>query len=52
MEWLEAQQSNPVVTTHEHITTELGTSRIVISRVPKELEQQGKVTLHRGKLTF
>ncbi len=52
MEWLEAQQSNPVVTTHEHIATELGTSRVVVSRVLKELEQQGKVTLHRGKITL
>ena len=52
LEWLEAQQDNPVTTTHEHIATELGTSRVVVSRVLKKLEKEGKLTLSRGKITL
>jgi len=37
--------------THQQIATELGTSREVVSRLLKELEQQGQVRLGRGWLT-
>jgi len=50
LDWLRAQESNPVITTHEFIANELGTSRVVISRVLKELEQKGLLLLHRGKI--
>ncbi len=36
--------------THREIATELGTSREVVSRLLKEMEQQGEVTLGRGWL--
>ncbi|SFV50259.1 hypothetical protein MNB_SV-8-446 [hydrothermal vent metagenome] len=39
-----------IETTHEQIANELGTSRVVVSRVLKELEQKGSVLLHRGKI--
>ncbi len=50
LDWLAKQQTNPVITTHEFIANELGSSRVVISRILKELEQKGKVALHRGKI--
>lgn len=39
-----------VPTTHEAVATELGSSREVVSRVLKELERQGLVTLTRGAI--
>ena len=50
LEWLQKQNSNIVETTHEHIATELGSSRVVISRLLKALEAKGNVILHRGKI--
>jgi CRP/FNR family transcriptional regulator len=55
LDWLNkqnvlAQDSFIIETTHEFIANELGSSRVVISRLLKELEQQGKVVLHRGKI--
>ena len=50
LEWLKAQNSKEVQTTHETIANELGSTRVVISRVLKELENQQKVKLTRGAI--
>ena len=50
LEWLQKQNSNIIETTHEHIATELGSSRVVISRLLKELEKKEKLILHRGRI--
>jgi len=50
VEWLEKQHSNMIEITHEQLATELGSSRVVISRLLKELEDKGVVVLHRGKI--
>jgi len=49
-EWLSKQPSRIIETTHEQLALELGSSRVVISRLLKEFEQKGIVTLHRGKI--
>lgn len=36
--------------THEHIANELGTARVVISRLLKQLEEEGQVELGRNKI--
>lgn len=36
--------------THEHIATELGTAREVVSRILKHLEREGYIKLARGKV--
>ena len=36
--------------THEFIANELGTSRVVISRILKKFEKSGKVELSRGSI--
>ncbi len=48
LEWLEKQNSSVIQTTHEAIANALGSKRVVVSRILKELEMQGKVTLKRG----
>jgi len=50
VEWLSKQPSSMIVTTHEQLATELGSSRVVVSRLLKELEDKGVVVLHRGKI--
>lgn len=40
-----------IVTTHEQLANELGTARVVISRLLKTLENDGKVILGRNKIT-
>jgi len=50
LNWLQKQNGKMIETTHEFIANELGSSRVVISRLLKELEQQDKVILHRGKI--
>ena len=50
LEWLQKQNSKMIETTHEQIANELGTSRVVVSRLLKELEQKRSVLLHRGKI--
>jgi len=52
VEWLKKQPSHIIETTHEQLATELGSSRVVISRLLKELEQKGFVVLHRGKIEY
>ena len=36
--------------THEQLATELGSSRVVVSRLLKDLEQKGTLSLYRGKI--
>jgi CRP/FNR family transcriptional regulator, anaerobic regulatory protein len=50
LEWLNAQNEKSIKTTHESIANELGSTRVVISRVLKELENSGKVVLTRGEI--
>lgn len=50
IEWLNKQPSSLIEITHEQLATELGSSRVVISRLLKELEQKGIVSLHRGNI--
>ncbi len=50
LDWLGAQGSKLVQTTHESIANELGSTRVVVSRILKELEHQEKVILTRGSI--
>jgi CRP/FNR family transcriptional regulator len=50
LEWLEHQEPVRIETTHEQIAIQLGTSRVVISRLLKDLERKGKVRLERGTI--
>ena len=50
LEWLHAKNETLVQTTHEHIANELGSNRVVISRVLKELEKSKKLILTRGTI--
>ena len=50
LEWLNKQSENRIEMTHEQIATQLGTSRVVISRLLKDLEHKGKVCLERGAI--
>lgn len=43
-------QSNLIHTSHEQLANELATARVVVSRLLKQLEDQGKVKLGRSKL--
>ncbi|TKI70936.1 Crp/Fnr family transcriptional regulator [Sulfurimonas crateris] len=48
LNWLFVQGRGTIHTTHEQIATILGTSREVISRILKNLEKEGVVSLGRG----
>ncbi len=50
VEWLNKQESHLIEVTHEQLAVKLGSSRVVVSRLLKELEQKGTVALHRGKI--
>ena len=50
LSFLKAKNSSDIVTTHEKIAQNLGTSRVVVSRILKELEKEGKVSLYRGSI--
>ena len=52
LDWLFAQNTKVIETTHENIANELGSTRVVISRVLKELEKMNKLTLNRGIITL
>ena len=52
LEWLKKQPTSPIEITHEELAIKLGSSRVVISRLLKELEQKNRVTLHRGKIAL
>jgi len=50
LEWLNAKNRQIVKTTHEAIANELGSTRVVISRVLKELEKSNRLILTRGAI--
>jgi len=43
--------TNELVITHQQVADELGTAREVVSRLLKQLERNGKITLARNKIT-
>lgn len=44
--------SNTLIITHEQLANELGTARVVVSRLLKQLEEIGNVKLGRNKVTL
>ena len=48
----EVAQSNMLSVTHEQLATELGTARVVVSRLLKQMELEGLVKLGRNKITL
>lgn len=48
----ELTQSKTLQVTHEQLANELGTARVVVSRLLKQLEEIGKVKLGRNKITL
>jgi len=48
LEWLKAQNTQKIETTHEEIANELGSTRVAVSRVLKELEKSSQLLLSRG----
>lgn len=52
-EWLAARADRGAIAiTHQELAIELGTAREVISRLLKELENQGKIVLNRGLIRW
>lgn len=49
-EKLENRKSGMVTLTHQQLANELGTAREVVSRLLKQLEKQGYLINHRGKI--
>ncbi|NLM73870.1 MAG: Crp/Fnr family transcriptional regulator [Clostridiaceae bacterium] len=47
-----ANGTYPLYSTHEIIASEIGTAREVVSRLLKEMEANGIVSLQRGKVTY
>jgi CRP/FNR family transcriptional regulator, anaerobic regulatory protein len=50
LDWLKVQESKTIEITHEKLASHLGTSREVVSRLLKEFEHNGIVSLHRGMI--
>jgi len=48
----ELTENNILHITHEQLANELGTTRVVVSRLLKQLEEIGKVRLGRNKITL
>lgn len=44
--------SKTITVTHEQLANELGTARVVVSRLLKQLEEAGKLKLGRNKITL
>lgn len=44
--------SNTLQVTHEQLANELGTARVVVSRLLKQLEERGQLQLGRNKITL
>ncbi|SHG47964.1 CRP/FNR family transcriptional regulator, anaerobic regulatory protein [Chryseobacterium oranimense] len=44
--------SKTIIITHEQLANELGTARVVVSRLLKQLEDAGKLKLGRNKITL
>lgn len=50
IDWIEKQSQTIIETTHDQLAQDIGSSRVVISRILKELEKEGMIKLHRGKI--
>ena len=50
MEWLVKQKQPIILITHEELASKLGSSRVAVSRLLKEMEQKSMLLLHRGKI--
>ena len=48
----ELTKSHTLYVTHEHLANELGTARVVVSRLLKQMEETGFVKLGRNKITL
>lgn len=48
----EHTKSHTLYVTHEQLANELGTARVVVSRLLKQMEEEGLVTLGRNKITL
>ncbi|MCF8329386.1 MAG: Crp/Fnr family transcriptional regulator [Crocinitomicaceae bacterium] len=48
----EITQSETLVVTHEQLANEMGTARVVVSRLLKQMEDNGFVKLGRNKITL
>jgi CRP/FNR family transcriptional regulator len=48
----ELTKSHTLYVTHEQLATELGTARVVVSRLLKQMEEEGLVKLGRNKITL
>lgn len=48
----ELSKSKTITVTHEQLANELGTARVVVSRLLKQLEVDGRVELGRNKITL
>ncbi|MEG2336002.1 Crp/Fnr family transcriptional regulator [Chryseobacterium sp.] len=48
----ELTHSEIINTTHEQLANELGTVRVVVSRLLKQLEEEGRLKLGRNKITL
>lgn len=48
----EITASDTINTTHEQLANELGTARVVVSRLLKQLEEEGRLKLGRNKITL
>lgn len=50
LKWLQTQNTSNINIKHEELANVLGSSRVVISRILKELEHKAKVKLSRGSI--
>jgi CRP/FNR family transcriptional regulator len=50
LDFLKQKDETLIEITHEEIASNLGTSRVVISRVLKDLEHKNLIKLHRKKI--
>ncbi|MFY7732727.1 MAG: helix-turn-helix domain-containing protein, partial [Bacteroidia bacterium] len=48
----EMTKSQTLYVTHEQLSTELGTARVVVSRLLKQMEDEGLVKLGRNKISL
>lgn len=46
----EITKTNEITVTHEQLANELGTARVVVSRLLKQLEENGRILLKRNKI--
>ncbi|NOX15751.1 MAG: Crp/Fnr family transcriptional regulator [Epsilonproteobacteria bacterium] len=52
LKFLKSKNTKEIKITHEEIAQNLGTSRVVVSRILKELEKNKKIRLNRGIITY